>query len=65
MDPREKEQKTAKNPAENPIGDKENVIAARHEAMDDIEEDPDFQSEPADDLDEGETARLADGNEPI
>jgi hypothetical protein len=36
----------------------ESVIKAHEEAEKDIEQDPDFQLDPAADLDEGEIARL-------
>ena len=47
---------------ENDLSGKKNVTAkAREEAMEDIDEDPDFGSHsPEDDLDEGETARLGE-----
>jgi hypothetical protein len=39
-------------------GDKETVAEAHEQADKDIEKDPDFQPDPAADLDEGELARL-------
>ena len=39
-------------------GNKETVAQAHEQADKDIEKDPDFQPDPAADLDEGELARL-------
>jgi hypothetical protein len=60
----DKKQSTGKERTENketgkPAG--ENVAGAHEEAINDIDQDPDFSMQhPNDDLDEGETARLGE-----
>ncbi len=66
--PQGKEQARHENPLPQEIDQqqKQQVEAAHNEAMHDIEEDAELSAHhPNDDLDEGETARLGEGENPL
>lgn len=54
------------SPQEQKASDKAAAEAAHQQAEDDMDKDPDFSAHsPNDDLDEGETARLGEDDNPI